>query len=205
MKPIFKHLPFAELADLAEGRLAPEARAASLEHVSACSRCSSKLERVEQVVGLMRTDEGVDAPPALISQAVNLFRARAARDASTSPSLARRILGALSFDSLQMSPAYGVRSGQAGARQLLYSAGENDLDLRVTESGGGWVIAGQVLGANCAGLKGEVELQGASHASRTELNDQCEFRLPPVAAGSYQLLVRFGDDLIEIPELELKA
>ena len=139
MKPISKHLPFAELADLAEGRLTPEARTASLQHVSACSRCSSKLERLEQVMGLMRADEGEDAPPTLVSQAVNLFRARAARD--TSPSLTRRILAALSFDSLQMSPAYGVRSGQAAARQLLYSAGENDLDLRVTPSGEGWVVA----------------------------------------------------------------
>ncbi len=203
MKPIFQHLPFAELADLAEGRLTPAARAASLEHVSACSRCSAKLGRLEQVLGLMRTDEGLDAPPALVSQAVNLFRARAARD--TSPSLTRRILAALSFDSLQMSPAFGVRSGQATARQMLYSAGENDLDLRVTQSGEGWVIAGQVLGANCAGLKGSVELQGAEAKSTAELNDQCEFRLPPVGDGSYQLRVRFGDDLIEIPELELKA
>ena len=203
MKPIFKHLPFAELADLAEGRLAPEARAASLEHVNACSGCSSKLSRLEQVIGLMRSDEGLDAPPDLVSQAVNLFRARAARD--TSPSLTRRILAALSFDSLRMAPAYGVRSGQAAARQLLYSAGENDLDLRITESGEGWVVAGQVLGADCAGLKGEAELQGAETTTRAELNDQCEFRLPPVKAGSYQLRVRFGDDLIEIPELELKA
>lgn len=203
MKPIFKHLPFVELADLAEGRLTPQARAASLEHVSACSRCSTKLGRLEQVVGLMRADEGLDAPPALVSQAINLFRARAVREAS--PSLTRRILAALSFDSLQMSPAYGVRSGQAAARQMLFSAGDNDLDLRVTRSGEGWVIAGQVLGANCAGLKGSVELQGAGRTSGAELNDQCEFRLPPVGAGSYRLRVRFGDDLIEIPELELKA
>ncbi|HKQ51011.1 MAG TPA: hypothetical protein VJT74_01490 [Pyrinomonadaceae bacterium] len=203
MKQIFQHLPFAEMADLAEGRLTPEARAASLEHVSACSRCSAKLERLEQVMGLMRSDEGEDAPAALVSQAINLFRARAARD--TSPSLTRRILAALSFDSLQMSPAYGVRSGQGAARQLLYSAGENDLDLRVTPSGESWVIAGQVLGANCAGLKGAAELQGASGTTSIELNDLCEFRLPPVASGSYQLRVRLGDDLIEIPEIELKA
>jgi len=203
MKPIFKHLPFAELADLAEGRLAPEARAASLNHVNACSRCSAKLSRVEQVISLMRTDEGEDVPPALVSQAINLFRARAARD--TSPSLTRRILAALSFDSLQMSPAYGVRSGQGAARQLLYSAGENDLDLRVTQSGQEWVVAGQLLGANCEGSSGSVELQGADVTVSAELNEQCEFRLPAVASGSYQLRVRLGDELIEIPELELKA
>jgi hypothetical protein len=203
MKPIFKHLPFAELADLAEGRLAPEVRTASLEHVNACSRCSSKLSRIEQVISMMRTDEGEDAPPALVSQAINLFRARAARDAS--PSLARRILAALSFDSLQMSPAYGVRSGQAAARQLLYSAGENDLDLRVTRSGEEWVVAGQLLGADCEGRAGSVELQGAETTVGAELNEQCEFRLPAVSSGSYQLRVRLGDELIEIPELELKA
>ena len=203
MKPIFKHLPFAELADLAEGRLAPEERTASLEHVTACSRCSAKLSRLEQVISLMRTDEGEDAAPALVSQAINLFRARAAREAS--PSLTRRILAALSFDSLQMSPAYGVRSGQATARQLLYNAGENDLDLRVTRSGEEWVVAGQLLGADCEGLEGTVELQGAEGAVSAELNEQCEFRLPAVASGSYQLRVRLGEELIEIPELELKA
>jgi hypothetical protein len=205
MKPIFKHLPFAELADLAEGRLAPEARQGKLEHLNACSRCSAELSRLEQVISLMRTDDSVDAPPALVSQAVNLFRARAASDASTSPSLARRILAALSFDSLQMSPAHGVRSGQAAARQLLYSAGENDLDLRVTRSGEDWVVAGQLLGADCEGRAGSVELQGAENTIRAALNEQCEFRLPAVASGSYQLRVRLGDELIEIPELELKA
>ena len=203
MKPISKHLPFAELADLAEGRLAPDVRAASLEHVNACARCSAKFSRLEQVISLMRTDEGTDAPPALVSQAINLFRARAARD--TSPSLTRRILAALSFDSLQMSPAYGVRSGQAAARQLLYNAGENDLDLRVTQSGQEWVVAGQLLGADCEGILGSVELQGTETTVRAELNEQCEFRLPAVASGSYQLRVRLGDELIEIPELELKA
>lgn len=205
MKPISKHLPFAALADLAEGRVAPDARAASLEHVNACSRCSAKFSRLEQVISLMRTDEGTDAPPALVSQAINLFRARAARDANTSPSLARRILAALSFDSLQMSPAYGVRSGQAAARQLLYNAGENDLDLRITQSGQEWIVAGQLLGADCEGVPGSVELQGVDKTSRAELNEQCEFRLPAVASGSYQLRVRLGDEVIEIPELELKA
>jgi hypothetical protein len=203
MKPILNHLPFAKLADLAEGRLSPDERAPSLEHVSACGRCSAELARLEQVIGLMRTDRAEDAPPAVVSRAVSLFRLRAAR-ASSEPSLVRRIMAALSFDSLQMSPAYGVRSGQQGARQLLYSAGENDLDLRVTPSGEEWVVSGQVLGAECVG-GGQVELQGANQTSRAELNDQCEFRLPPVPAGSYQLRLRLADAEVEVPELELKA
>jgi hypothetical protein len=201
MKPIFNHLRFAKLADLAEGRLSPDEREDSLEHVSACSRCSAKLNRLEQVIGLMRTDEGVDAPPALVSHAINLFRSRAI--ASSEPSLVKRVLAALSFDSLQMSPAFGVRSGQPAARQLLFSAGENDLDLRVTPSNDAWIVSGQVLGSQCAG--GQVELEGSGLTSRAELNEQCEFRLPPVPAGSYQLRLRLGLTEVEVPELELRA
>ncbi|HKR00952.1 MAG TPA: hypothetical protein VJT09_09775 [Pyrinomonadaceae bacterium] len=202
MNPIFNHLPFAKLADMAEGRTSPGERAASLEHVSACTRCSGELARLEQVIGLMRADRAEDAPPAVIARAVNIFRSRAALKTSE-PSLARRILAALSFDSLQMTPAYGVRSGQQAARQLLYSAEENDLDLRVTPSGEDWVVSGQVLGAECAG--GRVELEGTLGVSRAELNDQCEFRLPAVPAGSYQLRLRLGPMEIEVPELELRA
>ena len=202
MKSIFTHLPFAKLADMAEGRLASDERTKSLEHVSACSRCSKELASLEHVIGLMRTDMAEDAPAAVVSRAVNLFRSRAAATASE-PSLVKRILAALSFDSLQMSPVYGVRSGQPAARQLLYSAGENDLDLRVTPSGEAWVVSGQVLGAECAG--GKIELEGASGVSHAELNDQCEFRLPPVPAGSYHLRLRIADTEVEVPELELKA
>jgi hypothetical protein len=202
MKSIFAHLSFAKLADMVEGRLASDERTASLEHVSACSRCSKELARLEQVIGLMRTDMAEDAPQAVISRAVNLFRSRAAATASE-PSLVRRILAALSFDSLQMTPAYGVRSGQLAARQLLYSAGENDLDLRVTPSGESWVISGQVLGAECAG--GKVEMEGTSGVTHAELNAQCEFRLPPVPAGSYHLRLRIADTEVEVPELELRA
>ncbi|HEX8845416.1 MAG TPA: hypothetical protein VF791_12265 [Pyrinomonadaceae bacterium] len=200
MKLTFNHLSFENLADLAEGRLAPDARDAATAHVSGCPRCAAKLTELERVVGLMRADKAVDAPPALVAQAVNLFRTRAAR---TEPSLVRRVVAALSFDSLQMTPAYGVRSGQAVSRQILYNAGQIDLDLRITPSGDSCNITGQMLGSNCAG--GKVELKGASVQFGAELNDQCEFRLPPVPAGTYNLRLLLTDTEVEVPNLEIRA
>jgi hypothetical protein len=202
MKPIFNHLPFEKLADLAEGRVPPEERVEALAHAAACPRCDAKLTELRRVVGLMRADESMDAPQELLASAVNMFRARRAA-APTKPSLVERIVAALSFDSLQMRPAYGVRSGQPAARQLLYSAGESDIDLRVAPSGDDWVVSGQVLGADCAG--GEVELKGASGAARVTLNEQCEFRFPPRPSGTYSLRLRLGNTEVEVPELELKA
>lgn len=195
------HIAFERLADLAEGRLKEAERREALAHTRSCERCSAELARLESVINLMRTDESLDAPRDLVFAAKNLFKARAAE--SRQKSLASRILAALSFDSgAQLTPAFGLRSGQSTARQLLYSAGESDLDLRLTPAEDDtWVVSGQVLG-ECYG--GEVELQSADGTkSVAELNEVCEFRFEPVSAGSYTLRLRLGEMEIEVPELKI--
>lgn len=195
------HIPFAKLADLIEERLAPNERAASLAHAAACALCREQMAGLTRTVELMRTDVTEDAPPHVIARALHLFPPRDITDDATKPSVWRRILATLSFDSAQLTPAFGLRSAQpAAARQLLFSAGENDLDLRIAPGGEGWVVSGQVLGG-CTG--GGVELQGAVSASQTILNNLCEFTLPPVPAGSYTLRLRLGDSEVEVPGLEL--
>jgi anti-sigma factor RsiW len=196
---MLNHLTFAKLADLAEGRLSSNEQEASSSHLSTCSRCTAKLASLNSVVGLMRTDRAEDAPPELVARAINLFRSRAA---TRQPSLVKRIVAALSFDSLQMSPAFGVRSGQSSARQLLFVAGEYDLDLRITQNGETWNVSGQVFGEECVG--GKIELEGET-AIRADLNNQCEFTMAAVPAGSYQLRLRLPDLEVEIPQLELRA
>jgi anti-sigma factor RsiW len=196
----FQHLPFEKIADMAENRLAKAERAAAEAHVSGCSRCSEQLARVERTINLMRTDEATDAPRGVLASVMNMFRSRAVE---SEPSLVRRVLAALNFDSTTLAPVYGVRSGQATARQMLYSAGENDVDVRVQPAGESWVVSGQVLG-ECDG--GSVELEdGAALVVAAELNELCEFTLPAVPSGSYKLRLRLNDVEVEIPELQLKA
>jgi hypothetical protein len=194
-----RHIPFAKLAELAENLLPANEGAALLGHVSACSRCETKMAELKQLVHLMRTDRAEDAPRDVRANVLDLFRMRAS---SIKPSVVRRILAALSFDSAQSSPAYGLRSGQPQSRQFLYSAGENDLDLRVTPSGETWIVSGQVLG-KCAG--GEVKLEGESAAAAVPLNELCEFTLPPVPTGRYTLQLLLNDVEVEVPDLDLKA
>ncbi|HYH85081.1 MAG TPA: hypothetical protein VEX60_06325, partial [Pyrinomonadaceae bacterium] len=161
---------------------------------------AAQLGRVTQ---LMRADTSEDAPRDAIFNAIGMFRARA--PAVAAPSILRRIVAALTFDSNALTPAFGVRSGQsAPVRQLLFSAGDFDVDLRLASGGEGWTVSGQVLG-RCEG--GEVELGEAGRAARSSaaLNDLCEFTLPPVPEGSYALRLRLGDTEIEIPELDLRA
>ena len=193
-----RHIPFELLVDLAEGRVAPEdARA----HLGDCASCAGQLAQVERLTGLMRADTSEDAPRDLLAGAINLFAARPARE-----SLLRRVVAALSFDSGAPRPAFGVRSGQgSSSRQLLFSAGDVDVDLRLAPDAEGWAVSGQVLG-ECGG--GWAELGGAeesSEAARAELNELCEFTLPVVPAGRYTLRLRLDDLLVEIPDLDLRA
>ncbi|HEY0545056.1 MAG TPA: hypothetical protein VGC91_06635 [Pyrinomonadaceae bacterium] len=194
-----QHIPFEKLADLAENRQSAEEREAMRSHLADCSDCAAQMNRLEHLVKLMRTDAAEDAPRDVVSNALNLFRPRAVEE---KPSVLQRVMAVLSFDSRQLSPAFGVRSGQSVARQLLFSVGEHDLDLRVAPDDGAWVVSGQVLG-ECE--RGRVELRSESVEERAEMNELCEFTLPRVPSGKYSLVINFKQTEIEVPEFELKA
>ena len=193
------HISCERLTDLAENRLTPDERQASLAHLHNCAHCAERWTRLDQVISLMRTDRAEDAPRDVVANAMRLFGTHK----KAAPPL-RRILAALSFDSLSLSPALGVRAGKAWERQLLYSAGENDLDLRVTPSNEAWIVSGQMLGP-CTGGRVRLECVHGGATATTEMNELCEFALPPVPTGRYTLRLSLADAEIEVPELELRA
>jgi hypothetical protein len=112
-----------------------------------------------------------------------------------------RILAALHFDSVGLAPAFGVRSGKPGARQLLFHAGVDEIDLRIEPAGQAWTVSGQVLGGSAA--NGRAILQGTAGISQTTLNELSEFTLPPVQAGSYKLVLSLANVDVEIEEIRI--
>ncbi|HKP86920.1 MAG TPA: hypothetical protein VJZ26_12535 [Blastocatellia bacterium] len=190
------HISFDRIADLVEGRLASGERAEVSLHISACDQCSQLRARLARTMQLMRDDDSTDAPQPAISRAVSLFDSRKA----AAPSGLRRLMAALTFDSLEQTPAFGMRSGEFAERHLLFMAGANKVHLQVTPSGEEWIVAGQVLGP-CSG--GEVEAQGKRGLVKAALNESCEFTLPSLSDGEYDLVLRLGNTELEIPELKL--
>jgi anti-sigma factor RsiW len=205
MKPSPKHLTFARLADLAEGNLTAEELAAARTHLGGCAECSRQAAELERVTGLMRADTTEDAPRDVLFNAIQMFRSRPPVAAET-PGLLRRLVASLSFDSGARTPAFGLRSSaSASARQLIFSAGELDVDLRLAPSGEGWAVSGQVLG-ECAAGRVELFADGdGAAAARADLNDLCEFTLTAVPAGTYTLRLTLDDAEIEVPGLSLRA
>lgn len=166
-----------------------------MAHVSTCSACDDKLSRLKRLVFMMKNDTGQDAPRDVLMSAINIFTPRPQRPV-------RRIIATLIFDSRAAAPRFGMRSLHSSSRQLLYSAQEADVDLRITVQNEECLVAGQVIRDPCAG--GTVEISGPGGSAQASLNELCEFALPALPLGTYSLRLTMPDVEIEIPELEFK-
>src|SRR5215217_5642018 len=189
------HISLETLVDIVEGRASSAVLESAVAHISSCSDCVDTLRQLQQVILTMKSDTAQDAPRDVLQSAINIFSPERRTPL-------RQIIAILTFDSRVAGPAYGIRSLHSASRQLLYSAQETDLDLRVTVQNDECIVAGQVIRADCA--SGEVEISGAAGSATASLNEVCEFTLPAIPLGNYALRINMPDVQIEIPELELK-
>jgi hypothetical protein len=173
------HLTSEQLIDVAEERGSPDA----LEHIAHCGHCASEVARFRLLLALMRSDDAEPPPPAAAAAVRALLPAEPQRAAPQ-----RR--ATLRFDSTQAARPLGLRAAASDERQIVFDADPFVIDLRLVPSGHSWQIVGQVLGPDTAGL---VELEGPGGVASGELSDLCEFSLPPVPPGSYQLALRLED------------
>lgn len=195
---VIPHIRFEKMVDLVEGRLRGDELLEAAEHLDRCADCAAQRTNLENTITVMHSDASEDAPRPAVAAALSAFHLRAGRETS----VVKRLVAALTFDSLQSAPAVGIRAGTDAGRQLVFSAGKSQVHLQVKPDADGWVVSGQVLG-DCPG--GTVEMSNALAAFKVALNTMCEFELPPVCEGSYKFLLRLGDVEMEIPELKLGA
>lgn len=188
------HISLETLADLADDRLTEATLEAAMAHLSTCSACNDKLRRLQQLIFMMKSDKAKDAPRDVLMSALKIFLPE--KQAGL-----RRIIAILTFDSRNAGHAFGIRSLHTPSRQMIYSAEETDLDLRITVQNEECFLAGQVIQEGCAG--GVVEITGTTGSAQASLNDLCEFTLPAIPLGNYLLRIRIEGLEIEIPELEL--
>lgn len=198
MKNASAHITFETLSDLAESRLTAAETLTAQAHLGACENCTASWTQLSHVVGLMREDLTEEPPAYITAQLMALFRAQR----PLQPTVWQKLQAALSFDSLTHTPAYGLRqSGAAAPRQLLYSAGEYDFDLRVTTETNDVLLTGQILGREVE--NGTVTLSNEAVKIQASLNEWGEFTLPHVPTGTYTLLFEADAVSIEIADLVL--
>lgn len=140
-----------------------------------------------------------EAPAWLVDSAMAMWRAP-----QPAPSLGRRLVAVLGFDSWAAQPALALRSAAPAARQMLFTGEGRDVDLRIAPAaapGAGWVLSGQVLGPGDDGIA-LLSREGEA-LPVCALNDFGEFHFADLAAGRYELRLHFGDDELVLPDLDL--
>jgi hypothetical protein len=155
---------------------------------------NSRDENLKRIIHLMQTDGSVDAPADAIKWSKDIFRTRAAE---RKPTVAETVLAVLKMDLAPGKAVFGERSGTAEARQMLFEAGPNAVDLRISASEEGFVVRGQVLGEgfeNC-----DVSL--GDRAERA--NDRSEFVFKAIRPGVYDLVLNAGGSEIAIEKIEI--
>ena len=147
----------------------------------------------------MQTDNSADAPADSVQWTKNLFRTRAA---APKKSFVQKVLAVLQMELLPDRAAFGERSAASSqARQMLFGAGKNSIDLRIVKSGKSFKINGQILGEDFA--TAEIKLFNAEKTFAVNANELSEFKFEKVAAGRYDLTLVKNELEIVIENIEI--
>lgn len=154
---------------------------------------------LNKIVQLMQTDESKDASADNIQWSKNLFRTRAVEPKK---SLVSKVLAVLQMDLSPNKAAFGERSASASqVRQMLFTAGENQIDLRIAKSGKGFKVTGQILGEAFAGA--EIKLNAGEKSLTTTANELSEFSFENVSKNVYSLSLISNQQEIIIENIEI--
>lgn len=155
-------------------------------------------KHINEIIELMRRDNSADAPADSIKWAKNLFLTRRAEQ----PSLVRRIAAVLKMDLAPGRAVLGERSaGTTQARQMLFSAGEHAIDLRVTGVKKRYTVSGQILGEGFE--SSNVVLSSAKDRFEAHPKAGGVFEINDVPAGVYSLTATAEATEIVVEQIEL--
>lgn len=156
-------------------------------------------KNIEKIINLMLSDDSIDASRRDVEWAKNLARSWGL---NSTPSFVRRIIAVLAQELSVDQPVFGERSASpAVARQMLFTADEYAIDLRLSSASKGVNIHSQVLGGQCEGA--HVKLYNDDFSNETVVDESDEFRLDNVPNGAYTLEINSDKVEIILNELEI--
>ncbi len=155
---------------------------------------------LNKIIHLMETDNSADAPADSIKWTKNLFLSRAA---APKKSLVQKVLAVLQMDLSPDKAAFGERSASASQiRQMLFGAGDYQIDLRIAKANKGFTVTGQILGEDSAGAEIKLFNDGKNFTAKT--NELSEFKFENISKDKYTLSLTFKDKEIVIENIEIE-
>jgi hypothetical protein len=194
-----QHINTEDLVDYMDGRVSGEGKLALESHLSNCSDCVELKEELRVLVLRLQEDTTFEPPAELVQWGVSLFQPLL--QPSTGGKL-RKLIASLVFDTFDQPLLAGVRRVGAPPRQLLFRAGDVDVDVKIEsmEANDRITLVGQVL-STTAKFFDNTPVKLESHGIvryRTMTNLVGEFSFDEVPKDTYHLSVDLPEGQITL-------
>jgi len=194
-----RHLSTENLMNYMDGKTSDVEKSTLQGHVAECHNCAELMQEFQSLVGRLQQDSSFEPPVDLVQWGISLFQPII--QPATGGKL-RRIIASLVFDTFDQPLPAGVRRVGAPPRQLLFRAGDVDVDVKIEsmEANDRITLVGQVLGGAEKFLDNTpVKLE--SHGIvryRTRTNLVGEFTFDEVPKDTYHLSVDLPEGQITL-------
>ena len=194
-----RHVTTEEISNYTDGKASDTERQFIDNHTTSCSECKELHQDFQMLVNRLREDSTFEPPRDLVQWGINLFQPVMQPQAKGS---FRRLIASLVYDTYDQPALAGVRRVGAPPRQLLFRAGEVDVDVKIEsmEANDRITLVGQVL-SNAAKFFDNTPVKLESHGIvryRTRTNLVGEFSFDEVPRDTYHLSVDLPEGQITL-------
>ena len=194
-----QHINTEDLVDYMDGRVSDEGKFALENHLAKCSDCAELREEIRLLVLRLQEDAAFEPPTELVQWGINLFQPLLQ---PANGGKLRKLIAALVFDTFDQPLLAGVRRVGAPPRQLLFRAGDVDVDVKIEsmEANDRITLVGQVL-STTAKFFDNTPVKLESHGIvryRTMTNLVGEFSFDEVPKDTYHLSVDLPEGQITL-------
>jgi len=195
-----RHVTVDNLIDYIEDQASDVEKSTLENHLTNCSECEELKQEFQVMIARLREDASFEPPAELLQWGIKLFQPVAQPKGAASG--LRKFIASLVFDTYDQPMMAGVRRVGAPPRQLLFRAGDVDVDVKIEsmEANDRITLVGQVLSSN-AKFFDNTPVKLESHGIvryRTRTNVVGEFSFDEVPKDTYHLSVDLPEGQITL-------
>ena len=195
-----RHVTVENLIDYIEGQPSGVDKSTLEGHVATCRECGELKQEFQALICRLKDDASFEPPAELVRWSIDLFQPVMRPQGAVSG--LRKFIASLVFDTYDQPMLAGVRRVGAPPRQLLFRAGDVDVDVKIEsmEANDRITLVGQVL-SNTSKFFDNTPVKLESHGIvryRTTTNVVGEFSFDEVPKDTYHLSVDLPEGQITL-------
>ena len=193
-----RHVSLEALINYVDGSASETERSAVETHVMSCKDCADQKQEFHLLLARMWEDDEFEPPADILNESINLFQQVVRPERKGVP----HFIASLVFDTFDQPMFAGVRRLGAPPRQLLFRAGDVDVDVKIEsmEANDRITLVGQIL-SSATKFFDNAPVKLESHGIvryRTQTNVVGEFSFDEVPKDTYHLSVDLPEGQITL-------